>query len=459
MISIRIFGFPLLCLINAAPLYAADSTTASGQYAATASQDASSSSGSMEDLTNDLVNLGGYLGYTITTALTTTPVSTLLNYALTSQNEQGSFVTWLGGLITNTANSSLQALVPPGSPYAAINQATNYTFSGQSSGSTPYNSASSWTDGQVTANALIDTTPYAADPTSQFLTNIFNIPDYTYNLNNDQTAFVSPLPYSMYDNLIPYNVMGTPLPNPTEYFSTACTANVIPQVNVSTLIAPLQYGTSTASQSSTSSSSSSSSSSCSTQTQLIPTSQAENAYLFTKYALNDFLEPSGRPSYSAYQTAYSNATATPSSTTSSVTIEQNYSGIVQYFMLLRNYAAGSSVAHDNLYQILSKRMPQSSGSNSTSQALSEFQMATSRLYNPTGNGTSQWLQGINEASPATVQKEMAALLAEINYQLYLMRQTEERELLTLSIMLMTQLNQTAPNFSQIMQSATQQSSS
>jgi intracellular multiplication protein IcmX len=263
----------------------------------------------------------------------------------------------------------------------------------------------------------------------------------------------------MYDTLIPYNVMGTPLPNPTEYFSTACTANVIPQVNVSTLMAPLQYSTSSASQSSTSSSSSSSSSSCSTQTQLNPTSQAENAYLFTKYALNDFLQPSGRPSYSAYQTAYSNATATASSTTSSVTIAQNYAGIVQYFMQLRNYAAGSSVAHDNLYQILSKRMPQSSGSNSTSQALSEFQMATARLYNPTGNGTSQWLQGINEASPATVQKEMAALLAEINYQLYLMRQTEERELLTLSIMLMTQLNQTAPNFSQIMQNATQQSSS
>lgn len=40
------------------------------------------------------------------------------------------------------------------------------------------------------------------------------------------------------------------------------------------------------------------------------------------------------------------------------------------------------------------------------------------------------------ASPGTIQKEQLSLLAEINYQLYLNRQMQERILLTNSILLL-----------------------
>lgn len=46
--------------------------------------------------------------------------------------------------------------------------------------------------------------------------------------------------------------------------------------------------------------------------------------------------------------------------------------------------------------------------------------------------------------PATVQKEIAVLLAEINYQMYLDRQIQERILLTNSIMLLQNLKAAQP---------------
>lgn len=48
---------------------------------------------------------------------------------------------------------------------------------------------------------------------------------------------------------------------------------------------------------------------------------------------------------------------------------------------------------------------------------------------------------INTASPATVEKEMALLLAEINYQLYQMRQQQEKIILTNSIFLLNNLTE------------------
>jgi intracellular multiplication protein IcmX len=122
------------------------------------------------------------------------------------------------------------------------------------------------------------------------------------------------------------------------------------------------------------------------------------------------------------------------------------STLANYFTSLRIYAAQSSVGMSNLYYILSKRMPQNqTGSNATSEALSEFTMATWRLYNPTEkNADNQWRAQINQASSATVQKEIAILLAEINYQLYLNRQQEERLLLTNTILLMQNARASQP---------------
>jgi intracellular multiplication protein IcmX len=141
-------------------------------------------------------------------------------------------------------------------------------------------------------------------------------------------------------------------------------------------------------------------------------------------------------------------TAINSSTTSTqlTSILNAQKTISNYLASLRVYAAQTSVAVGNLYYILSKRLPQqdATNQNTTSQALNELTMASRRLYNPNSGNTAQWLDMINNASPSTVQKEMAILLSEINYQLYLNRQQEERLLLTNSLLLIQALKQNAP---------------
>ena len=91
-------------------------------------------------------------------------------------------------------------------------------------------------------------------------------------------------------------------------------------------------------------------------------------------------------------------------------------------------------------------MPQESkdGKTQSSQALSEFEMATKRLYDPKKESGSQWIDQINAASAATVQKEIAVLLSELNYQIYLMNQKTDRMLLTQSLALLQVSNAQMP---------------
>ena len=75
-------------------------------------------------------------------------------------------------------------------------------------------------------------------------------------------------------------------------------------------------------------------------------------------------------------------------------------------------------------------------------------MATWRLFSPS-EGSNQWLNQINTASTTTIQKEMAILLAEINYQLYLTRQQQERLLLTNTMLLIQSTKGNAPQSSDL----------
>lgn len=130
---------------------------------------------------------------------------------------------------------------------------------------------------------------------------------------------------------------------------------------------------------------------------------------------------------------------------------KSFRDLSKYVLGLRVYASRVSVAVQNIYEILGsrKKLPndnQDDPSQASSQALNEFKMASYRLYNPkadinnlnnnSGEGAVPWQQMINDASPARVQKETAILLAEINYQLYLMRKQQEKILLTNSVMLL-----------------------
>ncbi len=116
--------------------------------------------------------------------------------------------------------------------------------------------------------------------------------------------------------------------------------------------------------------------------------------------------------------------------------QQNLVYLSKFIVGTRVYAARQSVGIQNIYEILARRIPNNTGS---SQALSEFIMATYRLFTPTSNQATSWQNKINEASSTTVQKETALLLAEINYQLYLMRQQQERMVLTNSLLLVSNL--------------------
>jgi intracellular multiplication protein IcmX len=57
----------------------------------------------------------------------------------------------------------------------------------------------------------------------------------------------------------------------------------------------------------------------------------------------------------------------------------------------------------------------------------------------------EWVKNLNKSSSVTVQKEIAILLAEINYQMYLDRQIQERILMTNSIMLLQNMKSSQPS--------------
>jgi len=204
----------------------------------------------------------------------------------------------------------------------------------------------------------------------------------------------------------------------------------------------------------TSSSTSSAPDSKSDEAGLVAKTQAQEAENFIRYAAS-LVTPPELPKKKAYDKLYMKIISKEGSAASEKDKKTAEQGLAKYLTKLRTFSAQSSVPTGNLYALLSKRIPQSQGSDDSakiSQALSEFQMATRRLYDPVNKDKKQWIDQINEASSTTVEKEMAILLAEINYQLYLSRQQEERTLLTLSMLVMQNLS--APNFDQEVKSIT-----
>jgi intracellular multiplication protein IcmX len=123
--------------------------------------------------------------------------------------------------------------------------------------------------------------------------------------------------------------------------------------------------------------------------------------------------------------------------------------LMTYLLKLRVYAAQNSVPISNLAYMMEKRMPQTpktsdvTTTSTTSEAFNEYVMATWRLFSP--GAKEQWISQIDKASSATVQKEIAILLAEISYQMYLTRRDQERLLLTNSMFLLQTMASNKPN--------------
>ncbi|HBI21985.1 MAG TPA: hypothetical protein DDY37_05300, partial [Legionella sp.] len=180
---------------------------------------------------------------------------------------------------------------------------------------------------------------------------------------------------------------------------------------------------------------------------LLGTNQVEAARNFIRY-VTGAVKPLPAVKWADYNNQLAAAYKKPASTTETsderTAREKALASLTDYVASTRIYAAKNSVVNSNLYYILSKRMPQQDLDKS-SQAFNEFQMATRRQYDPSKDADHQWIDSINTASPAAVQKEMALLLSEINTQLYLSRQQEERLLLTNTLILINSMASVQPS--------------
>jgi intracellular multiplication protein IcmX len=407
-----------------------------------------------------LKNLGLYFGYDITNPPPSDTSSgfSLLNLSAIQTPEQSLFETMLGAVPVNATSPSSMLFVPgTNSAYSSINGQANMTFT-----TPPYNTASQQA---VSVNPLIDQQPYQQDPVTQAVLNILTTPDYTYCTNNDNNGWVDGCPLLsatkggnpvMNENQVITNAIGTlQQQDGSSYFTYTYNQPFLNQLNSNSLIAPLLY-TTTSDSTNTTSSGSSGAPQTNGSNGLTASNQAQQAANFIRY-VTGAVAPLSLPKRQDYDKLFTAATTPGTDPTTTLAQKQAQATLASYFASLRIYAAQSSVGFGNLYYIFSKRAPQNtlgtdgtpSTNSQSSQALSEFTMATWRLFNPDQSAKTTWLSQINKASSATVEKEMVTLLAEINYQLYLNRQQEERLLLTNTLLLLQNARANQPTASSL----------
>ncbi|MBA2650214.1 MAG: type IV secretion protein IcmX [Legionella sp.] len=378
------------------------------------------------ELAKYLLNLGAYLGFDLKSnpAEAQPPIPilhTLLNLAGTQVIESYWVTSFLGAL---PINSLLPQFLPPAIPGASVlNDAANRTFTSP----TPYSSPVA---NKISINPLIDQKVYQKDPVNQSILNILGTADPTFcSIDYKKTeleacGFMEP-------NKLLTNIIGR-LPAPTAaitdaFYGPTYIQGLLGQLNSNSLLGPLNYSSTTGDETSP------------TNVGLAGQSQAVQASNFIRYASGTLIPLKG-VTFDEYNSVYKTADFDDKSTqTDTASVTAKYlarQALNTYFTDLRSHAAQVSVGMGNLYSILSKRMEQNMGGTGTSQAQSEYNMATRRLSIDSNPEVKSWVEQINSASSATVQKEMAILLAEINYQMYLNRQQDERLLMTESIILL-----------------------
>lgn len=391
------------------------------------------------DIKTYLLNLGGYFGYNLQSQ-SSSIMSVLLESAQKIDQSQKNTITLLLGTIpgtsivdtTNAANA------------AALNPLINTVYKSYGSGAQPSDGGlqivkqiDQMVDGSSDTGAPTPSSPvYPADPISQLIANSLVPPPFTSCTQSmienapggSASAFAQNC--TRYQEAISTFVLGG-IPSPA--LPTQLDTNTLSQLNSNSLITPLLY--------STTSSQSPGGGQPASANGLTGNNQAQIAQNFIRYISVNVVPPK-QLGKSAHSQLYTAATST------TIPIDKRLAAIKalgNYFVIQRGFAALMSVGESNLYEMLAKRMPQKLTSGdpnggkptpTSSVALNEFKMATRRLYDPTDTQqNNSWVDQINTASPATVQKEMAFLLAEIRYEMYLARQQQERLLLTNSAML------------------------
>jgi len=374
-----------------------------------------------EELKEDFENFGKYLGYTVTGAPSPMPSAQIDDSVITAL--QKSAIDLFLGTIPG------KSIVDPDPNN--LNSLINKLFKSQAAGAATLES-SHLIDQKASKAATSgggDTTDYPDDPVSQSIVNLLGTPAHSMciaitSATNTKASDPSKINCSaadpVYQEAIALKVIGT-LPKPTDAYSINTT--LTNQLNSNTLISPFIYLTTGSSANSSASNG------------LPAGNQAQEAENFIRYA-SSAVSPPTQMSAEAFQTIYKNTTPKGSKKEDIAAALYATEALSSYFVNVRTYAAQISVGTGNLYHMLSKRMPQSTSGTTSSEAYNEYLMATKRLHNPVDKAANQqWVEQINNASPAAVQKEIAVLLSEINYQLYLSRQQEERLLLTNTAML------------------------
>lgn len=446
----------------------------------------SSQSSNTQNIAKYLSVLGMYLGYDLSnycpgtggTCPSQTPGSSgtgqqsfsnlLLNSTLAYTNQINLMTTFIGALLPtlpknsgSTQQSTFQVI--PTSESGLNGYANLFTQYGNMSFAQQSTSFSTPSENSFSVSALIDQQPYQNDPVSQAVLNILSTPDASFCINNQNGGYNNPC-YTgnnngnqfgggpvLSQNQITINTIGSPFPQPPNYPGTGYFAlgskntQIVPQLSSDSLLGPLMFDNSGQSQNNNTSSSQNNGAAQGLTAQ----TQVQQAANFIRYATGAVV-----PLTLANRTSYDNLYATATNQAGNISAADQVkaqSTLSTYLNNLRVYAAQISVGISNLYSLLSRRMPQKTATNTnntssqSSQALSEYMMATWRLYSPQTTGgnsqNQQWVAQINQASSATVQKEIAILLAEINYQLYLSRQQQERLLLTNSMLLIQNARQ------------------
>jgi intracellular multiplication protein IcmX len=418
-----------------------DSSDPSGSVATPGGDSPNSS---LRKLVTYLQNLGSYMGYDLTQTPDTLP-TTLISLQNILLPEQYLFNSVLGAIPVNPllgTDTQSDILVSGNATNSdTINKFANMVYTKPSTYNTP--------QGSIAINPLVDQPTYQGDPVNQAILNILSTPNDSYCMKPDGVT-LDPDCKLLYQGKLLTQVMGE-VPGVAQYFTFDYNQTALPQLNSNSLTGPLLYTIQSGGGGASSPGGTPSNEGGNQQdTTLSAQDQGQLAANFIRYATGSVI-PIEMPKKADYNSIWSDAN---NPNLSDAVRGQAQSNILNYLASLRVYAAQLSVGYSNLYYILGKRMPQNQGggvATNTSQALSEFNMASWRIYNPADskNPNSQWVDKINKASPATVQKEMAILLAEINYQLYLTRQQDERLLLTNSMLLLQNARSTQPSITSV----------
>lgn len=381
-------------------------------------------SGGSEKLTEYFKNFSGYFGYDVEKQ-PDEKKSDLFNSKKTKASAKSFVETYL---------SSLLGLQPPqllGAEAGGLNFSQDVI--GQTFKEFSQQDASG---GEIGFSKLVNQPPAQKDPIAQAVLDILSTPNFASCFSSSSDASPGPSEDDCAKMLtrewVMANEIGT-IPLSAEIYDPKTNQKWVQVLNSNNLLSPMMYNDKDLAGLEAQSSQAEKEGS---KSGLIGKTQAQMAYDFVSF-VSGLVLPVNVPSKDDYEKVFRQMI-----NGSKREQMQARGTLFEYINKLRVYSAQVSVGLSNLYYIVSKRMPktipgENNSKQQTSQALDEFKMATWRLNPPSAGGTdTSWISQINTASPTTVQKEIAVLLAEMNYQLYLNRQQQERILLTESVLLL-----------------------